>query len=140
MARAIAAVLAEPPRPARALLVGSDLPLLGARHLDEALRALDSADVVFGPTLDGGYYLVGAKAPHWGLFDGPRWGTGTVLEETLRLARGLGLRAALISALPDADTAADLRAVLAHARAARLPPNRSLRLIGAWFPGESGAG
>ena len=45
------------------VLIGSDLPLLTAAHLNKAFAALEGADATLGPTLDGGYYLVGLKRP-----------------------------------------------------------------------------
>jgi hypothetical protein len=113
----------------RVLLIGADLPLLTAAQLDEAAAALDRADPVFGPTMDGGYYLVGVRSDPQGLFDLQGWGGGTVLERSLAAARARGLRPALITPLPDVDTAADLAAVLSHPLAASLAGRRSLRLI-----------
>jgi len=119
--------------PAGALLVGSDLPLLSAAQWDAAADALGGgphgAEVVFGPTPDGGYYLVGVRCDPAGLFSIGAWGGGTVLEQSLAAARAAGHPPALIEALPDADRAADLRAVLAHPRAAALAGRASLRVL-----------
>jgi hypothetical protein len=115
--------------PAGVLLVGTDLPLLGAAQWDAAADALAAADVVYGPTPDGGYYLVGMRCDSAGLFAISGWGGGTVLEQSLAAVRAAGLRPALIEALPDADTAAHLREVLAHPRAAALAERAGLRLI-----------
>ncbi len=124
------------PAPAAALLVGSDLPLLSAAQWDAAADALSGAvawaagaDVVFGPTPDGGYYLIGVRCDPAGLFAIGAWGGGTVLEQSLAAARAASRTPALIEALPDADSAADLRAVLAHPRAEALAGRASLRLI-----------
>lgn len=124
------------------LLTGTDLPLLGAAHWDAAAAALGvppagrdsaaAAEVVFGPTPDGGYYLVGTRCDPAGLFALEGWGGASVLERSLAAARAAGRHAALIETLPDADTAADLRAVLAHPRAAALGERESLRLLRAW--------
>jgi glycosyltransferase A (GT-A) superfamily protein (DUF2064 family) len=56
MRRALAAC---PPGPA--VLVGSDIPALGAHHIADAFRLLGRHDVVFGPAGDGGFWLVGAR-------------------------------------------------------------------------------
>ncbi len=48
-----------PPGPA--VLVGSDIPALAARHIAEAFRLLGRHDVVFGPATDGGFWLIGAR-------------------------------------------------------------------------------
>src|SRR6267378_859704 len=53
----------------------SDSPHLAPSVLDSAFEILATHDVVVGPTHDGGYYLVGAKAAHPALFEGDRMGT-----------------------------------------------------------------
>lgn len=128
MADALAAVL-EGEEDGRALLMGSDLPLLTPSHLEEALAALDTADVVFGPSEDGGYFLVGMKQPQPRLFEPGLWGGSAVLAETLKLAEREGLRAAIISSLPDVDTLADLERVRAHSLFQNLSERRAVRLI-----------
>ncbi|HWD44199.1 MAG TPA: DUF2064 domain-containing protein, partial [Actinomycetota bacterium] len=67
---------------------------------------------VLGPALDGGYYLVAAKASRPELFVGVPMGTEVVLAATLtRAARG-GLRVALLPPLRDLDRVEDLAAAL----------------------------
>ena len=128
MADALAAAL-EGEENGRALLMGSDLPLLTPSHLEEALAALDTADVVFGPSEDGGYYLVGMKQLHPRLFEPGQWGRSAVLAETLKLAEREGLRPAVISPLPDVDTLADLERVRAHPLFETLTGRRAVKLI-----------
>ena len=98
----------------RILLRGSDSPALEQGALDEALDALETADLVLVPDLDGGYSLVGLRRPAPGLFDHPM-STGRVLEDTLENARRLGLRARRLAPRFDLDTAEDLE-LLASAR------------------------
>ena len=131
MADALAAVLGGE-EDSRALLMGSDLPLLTPSHLEEALAALDTADVVFGPSEDGGYYLVGMKQPHRRLFQPGQWGGKSVLPETLKVAEKEGLRATRISSLPDVDTLADLERVRAHPLFETLRGRRAVSLIREW--------
>jgi len=50
-------------RCAKAIVVGTDVPDLSAAHVDAAAAALDDHDVVFGPAVDGGYYLLGVRRP-----------------------------------------------------------------------------
>lgn len=114
-----------------ALLIGTDLPLLTLDHLDEAAAALDSADVVFGPTADGGYYLVGMKEASPAMFDLPAWESGQVLAQSLAVAKALGKSTACIATLPDADRPEDLRALLDHPLAKSLARRESLRYIAA---------
>jgi hypothetical protein len=130
MHHALRTVLAA--APGAALLVGTDLPLLGRAVLASAVRALESADVVFGPTPDGGYYLVGVKQPQPRLFAGPAWGGSTVLEQSVAAAEQMGLRTARVAALPDVDVASDIPRVLSHPLAAGLDQRRALRLLRQW--------
>ncbi len=91
----------------RVLLFGTDSPGITSALLDEAMAALDSHDLVLGPTLDGGYWLVGMKRP-LPVFDGISWSTDSVLAQTLDLARRQGLQVHLLSRLTDVDLPEDL--------------------------------
>jgi hypothetical protein len=142
MEHALRTVLGASRQPAWALLVGADLPLLGPPQLEQATAALERAEVVFGPTPDGGYYLVATRVDPAGLFDlggtgpadaggdaGRGWGGASVLEASLAAARARGRTVAQIAPLPDADTAKDLRAILAHPLASSLAERESLRFL-----------
>ena len=115
--------------PRRVLLVGTDLPLLTAAHLNAATDALADADVVFGPTKDGGYYLVALKGAPGALFEITGWGGDTVLADSLAQARQLETTTSLIDELPDADTPKGLAALLAHPLAGELAHRESLRFL-----------
>jgi rSAM/selenodomain-associated transferase 2/rSAM/selenodomain-associated transferase 1 len=93
------------------VLLGSDIPALEIRHLEQAFQVLKRYDLVLGPSTDGGYWLMGLSSPA-GLFEGISWGQTSVLEETLSLAREKGLRAAFLDRLTDVDTFRDLKACL----------------------------
>ncbi len=95
---------------AAAVIIGTDCPGLTTGHLQEAFAALQTHDLVLGPALDGGYYLLGMRQLHPELFAGKSWSTATVRAETLADAARLGLRVHLLPALQDVDTVADLRA------------------------------
>ena len=95
----------------RAVIIGVDIPFITAQIIERAFFLLETRDVVLGPALDGGYYLIGirTKARGWPvLFEGVRWGTAMVLEDTLKRAAETGLRPALIQPLFDVDTGDDL--------------------------------
>lgn len=92
----------------RVVIVGSDLPGLTARHLQEALALLDAHPAVIGPARDGGYWLLGLRRPAPELFRDVPWSTATVFPETMRRLRALGLRPALLPELADVDEPADL--------------------------------
>jgi uncharacterized protein len=91
-----------------AIVMGSDIPTLPPAVLAAALDQIGRADLVLGPSEDGGYYLIGLRAPCAALFADMAWSTARVFEETLRRARALGLDVGLLPAWFDIDTAADL--------------------------------
>jgi hypothetical protein len=76
--------------------------------LQAAFQLLENFDVVVGPTRDGGYYLVGARMSHPGLFSIDAMGTANALEALLTKARSLGLSVGLTDPFYDIDEAADL--------------------------------
>ena len=125
MARAIARGFAAAFGPV--VLRGSDTTDLPAAVVSEAREVLAAgqAQVVLGPCPDGGYYLVGLAEPQPSLFQGLAWSSRTVLTDTLRLARPLGLRVHLLPAWPDIDTYDNLRTFLNQARPAPQPGWRS---------------
>jgi uncharacterized protein len=92
------------------LVVGTDCPTLPISCLETAVRLLDSghADVVLGPTDDGGYYLVGLRQPSRSLFDNVPWSTPRAYAETANNARRAGLRLRPLRQWYDIDTPADL--------------------------------
>jgi hypothetical protein len=93
-----------------AILIGSDNPTLSAAPVREASEALlDGADLTLGPTVDGGYYLIGMRAPRLGVFEGIEWSTPHVYAQTLGRARALGLRVHQVAEWYDVDEPADLR-------------------------------
>lgn len=87
-------------------IVGSDIPELGARHVESAFAALRSADLVFGPAVDGGYWLVGRRpgAATRGLFDGVRWSSPHALADT-RANVPVRRKVAILEMLEDVDDA-----------------------------------
>jgi uncharacterized protein len=90
------------------LLMGSDIPALTAQVLQQAARALQTQDAVFVPALDGGYALVGLRAPAPSLFSDMVWSTPQVMAHTRARLRAAGLQHHELTALPDIDEPADL--------------------------------
>ena len=93
-----------------ACLIGADIPGITRAHIARAFAALGDHDAVFGPALDGGYWLIGAKHPKrlpTSMFEDVRWSSEHALADTLH-----GLpdhRVALTDTLQDVDTGADLK-------------------------------
>jgi uncharacterized protein len=102
----------------RAVVIGSDSPDLPIRTVKRAFQKLRHCDVVLGPATDGGYTLIGLRAPAPALFDGISWGEPTVFDETVRAAHRAGLTLSLVPMWYDVDDAASLRLLQAmcHAR------------------------
>jgi len=96
----------------RVVIVGTDVPTLPLDHYQQTLALLHRHDLVLGPALDGGYYLIGLTKPAPGLFEDIPWSTDRVLMLTRERADGLGLRTALLPEWGDVDTIDDLRALI----------------------------
>lgn len=93
----------------RVIVVGTDCPSLTDADLTEAFAALDFHEVVLGPALDGGYWLLGLRAPAPTLFEDMPWSTSTVFAETHRRAAAAGLHVKELRRLADIDTLEDWR-------------------------------
>ncbi len=92
----------------RIIIVGSDCPDVNEGQIAQAMTLLRSQDVVLGPAVDGGYYLVGLSGLYPALFAGVPWSTDRVLETTLAIAHRHGLSVALLDWLSDIDRPEDL--------------------------------
>jgi len=93
----------------RIVIIGTDCVTLMTRDIERAFQKLEAHDCVLGPSKDGGYYLIGLKAPHRKIFSGVKWSTSLVLEQTLHRARQLNKKVFLLRSREDVDTVADLR-------------------------------
>ncbi|ODS00740.1 hypothetical protein AUC68_14280 [Methyloceanibacter methanicus] len=104
---------AMPPGPV--IVVGSDIPAISRAHIADAFRRLGSADAVFGPARDGGYWLVGLKRSPRRLapFENVPWSTEQALAATC--ANLKGRKIARAATLSDVDTAEDLEGQRASA-------------------------
>jgi rSAM/selenodomain-associated transferase 1 len=93
------------------MVIGTDSPTLPEKKIETAFELLTTgkADVVLGPALDGGYYLVGMAKPLQGLFDRVKWGTSTACEQTVSNGNRLGVKVAMLTEWYDVDTVEDLR-------------------------------
>lgn len=107
----------------------SDSPHLAPSVLHSAFEILAMHDVVIGPTYDGGYYLVGAKAAHPALFVNDGLGTRSALDRLLTRTKALELSTHLTEPFYDIDVADDL---IRLAPELRRVPSRAPRTA-AWF-------
>ena len=94
-------------------IIGSDAPDLPLSYLQEAFNMLEveQADVVFGPSSDGGYYLLGMGRLYPPLFTDIPWSSSSVLKQSLAAARSAGLTISLLPEWHDVDTIEDLHAL-----------------------------
>ena len=113
----------------RVIAFNSDSPHLAPQVLQSAFETLARYDVVVGPTHDGGYYLVGAKAAHSSLFEGDGMGTRSALDRLLARTKALALSTGFTEPFYDIDVANDL---LRLARELEQAPEKAPRTAG-WF-------
>src|SRR5438270_6986825 len=92
----------------RTIAFNSDSPHLPCSVLEDAFETLTAHDVVVGPTHDGGYYLVGAKASNPTLFASDGMGTSTALERLVTRARAVKLCVGFAAPFYDIDVGDDL--------------------------------
>ena len=95
----------------KVILIGCDCPQISKDTVISSFSALDHADVVLGPTVDGGYYLLGLKENHAFLFQDVPWSTGAVFEKTLNILKFQTLSYISLDAFSDVDTLEDFRQV-----------------------------
>lgn len=98
------------------LIIGTDIPTLQPYYLKQALEELQNHSVVLGPTLDGGYYLIGLSYPEQSLFEDISWSTGEVFRQTLDCCHRLKLPCGLLPPVRDIDWPADLLELAAALR------------------------
>ena len=89
-------------------IIGSDCFELTTALVETAFLQLHNHDVVLGPALDGGYYLLGMRGSLKELFAGIDWSTEHVLTQTKVLVERQALSYWQLPALPDVDTLADI--------------------------------
>jgi rSAM/selenodomain-associated transferase 1 len=116
----------------RTIAFNSDSPHLPRSVLEDAFETLAANDVVVGPTHDGGYYLVGAKASHPTLFAGDGMGTSSALERLLSRARTLELSVGFADPFYDIDVADDLTLLAAELSLAPARAPRTARWLKEW--------
>lgn len=97
-----------------ALLIGSDLPSLSRIDLLLAIEGLQEHDLVLGPSVDGGYWLIGMaptlmQRPEAWPLSGIAWGSNRVLQQTEAKADAQGLSVELLRTQQDLDHLSDMR-------------------------------
>lgn len=100
----------------RAAIIGTDAPDLPARYVNRAFSELKKKDLILGPSKDGGYYLVALKRACGLVFKGIKWGSKQVLKDSLKNAKQLKMKTALLPAWSDVDDAASLTGLVSRLR------------------------
>ena len=90
------------------IIIGTDCPDLNSQILATAFEQLKNFNLVLGPALDGGYYLIGLQQPIGELFMNIPWGTAQVFAKTVEIAQKLNLSIGYLQPLADIDRPEDL--------------------------------
>lgn len=104
----------------RAVLIGSDSPDLPLIHIRHAFQRLKHRDVVLGPAMDGGYYLVGVREQAPALFADMPWGEPVVFEKTVEAVQRTGRSVSVLPPWYDVDDESSLRLLRSLCTARRL--------------------
>ena len=89
------------------IIIGSDIYDLNSETIEEAFAELENSDFVIGPAADGGYYLLGMKSISKEIFMNKKWGTNSVLKDTLNNLRDKKVK--LLQIKNDIDIYEDLK-------------------------------
>ncbi len=114
MAQAFQSALGSPYQ--STIIIGTDIPGITAPLLTMASKNLQDYDIVLGPTLDGGYYLIGLKSPASELFRNIPWSTEDVFSCTHEKTKAMGLSLKVLPKLRDLDTIEDLQVFIQESK------------------------
>lgn len=90
------------------VIIGSDCYELNTTIINKAYSSLQETDTVIGPTLDGGYYLLGMKRLQDFLFKNIEWSTDTVYANTIDVIKQKKLSYTSLQQLSDVDYVKDV--------------------------------
>ncbi len=93
----------------QAVIITTDTPHLSRTRVDDAFERLNDHDVVIGPCVDGGYYLLGV-CQYWQVLDQVEMSTGHVTNDVIRNAQAAWLSVSLLEPMLDIDNEHDLNA------------------------------
>lgn len=93
----------------KVLLIGTDIPQICVETLEKAFDDLEDNEIVIHPTFDGGYYLIGMKKEYDSIWKVKRYGTNTVIHDTLKHMQEEGLNVAVGEKYYDIDDRYDLK-------------------------------
>ena len=93
----------------KAVLIGTDIPQIEMPILEQAFESLEESDIVIHPTFDGGYYLIGMKTEYDSIWKVERYGTNTVIQDTLEHMKRENLKVSVGGKYYDIDDKEDLK-------------------------------
>ena len=93
----------------KVVLMGTDIPHVHTETIQNAFDSLENKDLVICPAMDGGYYLIGMKQECASIWNIKRYGTNTVMYDTLQHTKEENLSVSVGQMYYDIDTEADLR-------------------------------
>ena len=107
------------------IITGSDSPTLPLTYISQAVDALDTCDIVIGPSVDGGYYLIGFSTQNIAavvptIYEGIAWSTKNVFQQTVERIHKINAKLDLLPVWYDVDTPENLDFLQAHLSALRL--------------------
>ena len=92
----------------KVVIIGSDCYELTTEIINESINALYNNETVIGPAKDGGYYLLGMKAPFKNVFENIEWSTATVFKKTMEMFSENNISVSVLIELNDVDTEDDI--------------------------------
>src|SRR5262249_2185829 len=104
---------------AKAVLLGTDSPTLPLSYISNAFEQLENVDLLLGPAMDGGYYLIGLSGSVPPVFQEMKWSRPDVLATTVERLRGSSCRLGLLPPWYDVDTLDDWQMLCGHLSALR---------------------
>lgn len=110
----------------RVVIIGTDSPTIPKSLIQRAFDVLKKVSVVIGPTFDGGYYLIGLSEHNNDIFDGIKWSTASVFNQTLTKVKTYKKKLYVLPPWYDVDTSDDLRFLKAHLLALKMSDNEEM--------------
>jgi hypothetical protein len=115
----------------KAVLMGSDSPDLPKEYIKQAFDTLKTKEVVLGPTVDGGYYLIGFRSTTFttSIFEDIPWGTQMVFQETLMKLKQTSHTVGLLPVWSDIDTMTDVKNLIRRAENTSFKSSKTMTYI-----------
>jgi len=118
----------------RTVIIGTDSPTIPLSYIRKAFDVLKEVSVTIGPTLDGGYYLIGLSEQNDAIFDGVDWSTSNVFSQTLARIKTSNKKLCILPPWYDVDTPDSLEFLRSHLLSMKMSgnediPEKTLRLL-----------